>query len=131
MGWGGQLLLATQVPAIAPGGEGATVATRGAIANKMGSSLNMIETLTCASLVEKRTGSELPSESVFGENRASPKLTSTAARKLTFYAIAQGDSSVMSANQLLFNSTILSFGLILVGLALGFLILKIQGGEAE
>jgi len=37
----------------------------------------------------------------------------------------------MSANELLFNSTILSFSLILVGLALGFLILKIQGGGAE
>jgi len=38
---------------------------------------------------------------------------------------------VMGANDILFNATVLSFTLILVGLALGFLLLKIQGGEAE
>ncbi|MDB9315063.1 PetM family cytochrome b6-f complex subunit 7 [Spirulina sp. CS-785/01] len=31
----------------------------------------------------------------------------------------------------MFNAAILSSGLILVGLGLGFLLLKIQGGEAE
>lgn len=38
---------------------------------------------------------------------------------------------VMGANDILFNATVLSFTLILVGLSLGFLLLKIQGGEAE
>lgn len=37
----------------------------------------------------------------------------------------------MSAQTLMFNAVILSFTLILVGLAWGFLLLKIQGGEAE
>ncbi len=40
-------------------------------------------------------------------------------------------TSVMGANDILFNATVLSFTLILVGLALGFLLLKIQGGSAE
>ncbi|WP_019504519.1 PetM family cytochrome b6-f complex subunit 7 [Pleurocapsa sp. PCC 7319] len=37
----------------------------------------------------------------------------------------------MSAESMLFNGAILSTVLILVGLSLGFLILKIQGGEPE
>ncbi|WP_144867366.1 cytochrome b6-f complex subunit PetM [Hyella patelloides] len=37
----------------------------------------------------------------------------------------------MSAESMLFNGAILSAVLILVGLAWGFLILKIQGGEPE
>ena len=37
----------------------------------------------------------------------------------------------MTAQSLMFNAAILSFTLILVGLAWGFLLLKIQGGEAE
>ncbi|MGL5873996.1 MAG: cytochrome b6-f complex subunit PetM [Xenococcaceae cyanobacterium] len=37
----------------------------------------------------------------------------------------------MSAESMMFNGAILSIVLILVGLAWGFLILKIQGGEAE
>ncbi|QDZ39908.1 PetM of cytochrome b6f complex subunit 7 [Euhalothece natronophila Z-M001] len=35
----------------------------------------------------------------------------------------------MTANSIIFNSAILSFTLILVGLAWGFLLLKIQGNE--
>jgi cytochrome b6-f complex subunit 7 len=34
-------------------------------------------------------------------------------------------------NSEIFNAAILSFTLILVGLGLGFLLLKIQGGEEE
>ena len=37
----------------------------------------------------------------------------------------------MSAESMLFNGAILMIVLILVGLSLGFLMLKIQGGEAE
>lgn len=37
----------------------------------------------------------------------------------------------MTADQILFNSAVLSSTLILIGLALGFLMLKIQGGGAE
>lgn len=37
----------------------------------------------------------------------------------------------MTAEDLLFNGAILSIVLVLVGLAWGFLLLKIQGGEAE
>ena len=37
----------------------------------------------------------------------------------------------MSAESMLVNGFILSMVLVLVGLAWGFLILKIQGGEAE
>lgn len=37
----------------------------------------------------------------------------------------------MSAHSMLFNGAILSFALILVGLAWGFLFLKIQGGGPE
>ncbi|MDJ0633528.1 MAG: PetM family cytochrome b6-f complex subunit 7 [Xenococcaceae cyanobacterium] len=37
----------------------------------------------------------------------------------------------MSAESMLFNGIILSTVLVLAGLAWGFLILKIQGGEAE
>ncbi len=37
----------------------------------------------------------------------------------------------MSAESMLFNGAILCIALILVGLSLGFLILKIQGGETE
>ncbi|MFP4006633.1 MAG: PetM family cytochrome b6-f complex subunit 7 [Spirulinaceae cyanobacterium] len=37
----------------------------------------------------------------------------------------------MSADDVLFNAAILSSTLILVGLGLGFLMLKIQGGGAE
>ena len=37
----------------------------------------------------------------------------------------------MTAHDLIFNGAILSFSLILVGLAWGFLLLRIQGGEAE
>ena len=37
----------------------------------------------------------------------------------------------MSAESMLFNGAILCFTLILVGLAWGFLLLKIQGGETE
>ncbi|WP_319420428.1 cytochrome b6-f complex subunit PetM [Pleurocapsa sp. FMAR1] len=37
----------------------------------------------------------------------------------------------MSAESMLFNGAILCTILILVGLSLGFLILKIQGGETE
>ncbi len=37
----------------------------------------------------------------------------------------------MSAESMLFNGAILCIILILVGLSLGFLILKIQGGETE
>ena len=37
----------------------------------------------------------------------------------------------MSAESMLFNGAIACFSLILVGLAWGFLLLKIQGGEAE
>lgn len=37
----------------------------------------------------------------------------------------------MTAHDLIFNGAILSFGLILVGLAWGFLLLRIQGGAAE
>jgi cytochrome b6-f complex subunit 7 len=37
----------------------------------------------------------------------------------------------MSAESMMFNGAILSFTLILIGLAWGFLLLKIQGGEAE
>ncbi|MDY6785580.1 MAG: PetM family cytochrome b6-f complex subunit 7 [Cyanobacteriota bacterium] len=37
----------------------------------------------------------------------------------------------MSADRLLFNSAFLSFTLILIGLALGFLILKIQESQAK
>ncbi|MEA5469288.1 MULTISPECIES: PetM family cytochrome b6-f complex subunit 7 [unclassified Spirulina] len=35
----------------------------------------------------------------------------------------------MSANDLMINAGLLSFSLILVGLGLGFFILKLQGGE--
>ncbi|MEC4894384.1 MAG: PetM family cytochrome b6-f complex subunit 7 [Oscillatoria sp. PMC 1051.18] len=35
----------------------------------------------------------------------------------------------MTANSLMINAAVLSFSLILVGLVLGFLMLKIQGGE--
>ncbi|MEC4984639.1 MAG: PetM family cytochrome b6-f complex subunit 7 [Oscillatoria sp. PMC 1068.18] len=35
----------------------------------------------------------------------------------------------MSANSVMINTAVLSFSLILVGLVLGFLMLKIQGGE--
>ncbi len=37
----------------------------------------------------------------------------------------------MTANSLMLTTAILSFSLILVGLAWGFVMLKIQGGEAE
>jgi cytochrome b6-f complex subunit 7 len=37
----------------------------------------------------------------------------------------------MSAESMLFNGVILSSVLVLVGLAWGFLLLKIQGGEPE
>ena len=37
----------------------------------------------------------------------------------------------MSAESMLFNGIILATVLVLVGLAWGFLMLKIQGGEAE
>lgn len=37
----------------------------------------------------------------------------------------------MTAHDLIFNGAILSFSLILVGLAWGFLLLRIQGGSAE
>ena len=37
----------------------------------------------------------------------------------------------MTAESMLFNGAILMIVLILVGLSLGFLMLKIQGGEAE
>lgn len=37
----------------------------------------------------------------------------------------------MSAESMMFNGAILCIVLVLVGLAWGFLILKIQGGEAE
>ncbi|MBE9116203.1 PetM family cytochrome b6-f complex subunit 7 [Lusitaniella coriacea LEGE 07157] len=37
----------------------------------------------------------------------------------------------MTADELLFNSALLSSTLVMIGLGLGFLILKIQGGEAE
>ena len=37
----------------------------------------------------------------------------------------------MSAESMLFNGAILCATLILVGLSVGFLILKIQGGETE
>ncbi|NJL84689.1 MAG: cytochrome B6 [Chloroflexaceae bacterium] len=37
----------------------------------------------------------------------------------------------MTAESMLVNGSILSFGLILVGLALGFLLLKLQGGSTE
>lgn len=37
----------------------------------------------------------------------------------------------MSAESMMFNGAILCITLILVGLSLGFLILKIQGGEPE
>ena len=37
----------------------------------------------------------------------------------------------MSAHSMLVNGAILSFALTLVGLAWGFLLLKIQGGEPE
>ncbi len=37
----------------------------------------------------------------------------------------------MNANTLMFNTAILSIVLVLIGLAWGFLLLKIQGGEAE
>ena len=37
----------------------------------------------------------------------------------------------MTAESMLFNGAILCAVLVLVGLSLGFLILKIQGGEAE
>jgi hypothetical protein len=35
----------------------------------------------------------------------------------------------MTANDILFTSAVLSFSLILVGLVIGFTMLKIQGGE--
>ncbi|MBP0017645.1 MAG: PetM of cytochrome b6f complex subunit 7 [Cyanobacteria bacterium SBLK] len=35
----------------------------------------------------------------------------------------------MTANELMINAGLLSFSLILVGLVLGFFILKLQGGE--
>ncbi|MBR8831607.1 MAG: PetM family cytochrome b6-f complex subunit 7 [Chlorogloea purpurea SAG 13.99] len=37
----------------------------------------------------------------------------------------------MSAESMMFNGAIVSSVLVLVGLAWGFLLLKIQGGEAE
>ena len=37
----------------------------------------------------------------------------------------------MTAESMLFNGPILAIVLVLVGLAWGFLLLKIQGGEAE
>jgi cytochrome b6-f complex subunit 7 len=37
----------------------------------------------------------------------------------------------MSAESMLFNGAIISSVIVLAGLALGFLVLKIQGGEAE
>lgn len=37
----------------------------------------------------------------------------------------------MNAHDLMMNATVLSSTLILVGLGLGFLLLKLQGGEAE
>lgn len=37
----------------------------------------------------------------------------------------------MTANTLIFNAAVLSFTLILVGMAWGFLLLKIQGNSAE
>jgi cytochrome b6-f complex subunit 7 len=37
----------------------------------------------------------------------------------------------MTAESMLFNGAILSIVLVLAGLAWGFLLLKIQGGEAE
>ncbi|MEO0948555.1 MAG: PetM family cytochrome b6-f complex subunit 7 [Cyanobacteria bacterium J06641_5] len=37
----------------------------------------------------------------------------------------------MSAHDLIFNGAIVAFSLILVGLGWGFLLLRIQGGEAE
>jgi cytochrome b6-f complex subunit 7 len=37
----------------------------------------------------------------------------------------------MTAESMLFNGAIVSLVLVLVGLAWGFLLLKIQGGEAE
>ncbi len=37
----------------------------------------------------------------------------------------------MTANSLMFTTAALCFSLILVGLAWGFVMLKIQGGEAE
>jgi cytochrome b6-f complex subunit 7 len=47
-------------------------------------------------------------------------------KNLDAIAQTQGDYS-MTADQILFNSAVLSFTLILIGLALGFLLLKIQG----
>ena len=41
------------------------------------------------------------------------------------------ENTIMSAESMLVNGFILSMVLVLVGLAWGFLILKIQGGEAE
>lgn len=37
----------------------------------------------------------------------------------------------MNAHDLMINAAVLSFTLILVGLGLGFFLLKLQGGEAE
>ncbi|MEA5420002.1 PetM family cytochrome b6-f complex subunit 7 [Spirulina sp. CCNP1310] len=37
----------------------------------------------------------------------------------------------MNAHDLMMNAAVLSFTLILVGLGLGFFLLKLQGGEAE
>jgi len=37
----------------------------------------------------------------------------------------------MTAESMLLNGAIVSFGIVLAGLAFGFLILKIQGPEAE
>lgn len=43
----------------------------------------------------------------------------------------QYGETTMSAESMLFNGAILCIVLVLVGLAWGFLLLKIQGGEAE
>ena len=43
------------------------------------------------------------------------------------YQRPQGDANTMGGE--IFNTAILAFSLILVGLALGFLLLKVQGSE--
>lgn len=47
------------------------------------------------------------------------------------YVDKQDGETIMSAESMLFNGAILCIVLVLVGLAWGFLLLKIQGGEAE
>jgi cytochrome b6-f complex subunit 7 len=51
---------------------------------------------------------------------------------LSLISIIVGSGAItMTAESMLFNGAIVAIVLVLVGLAWGFLLLKIQGGEAE